>query len=1201
MKRNPFYKTLQALALLLLALATMAGAATGLDTDPDTQELYVNMPVIGLNEVEITADDIANGLTSFMVYDDGGKSGDYSNDAFGHLSLKVPTGYGVLISGTVETEVDLDKLTIYNETVSGSLSLNDENRLFISDEVVPVAFESNGSNANSGFALKVFVVKRSDVQVTILDGGRVYLDKAEAIVGETVTLTISPADGYVYGGLEVKDASNKTVAINVIGTTATFTMPASDVTVIPTWNKLYDVTIENVTGGDVFAVNNQALAGETVTLTMYHYGLYELGGLEVKDASDNSVAVTITGTTATFMMPASDVTVTPTWNLLYVVNISSRTGGEVNSDKEMAVVGETVTLTIAPADGYVYGSLEVKDASNNSVAVTVTGTTATFTMPTSNVYVYPAWNKLYDVTVAKVTGGEVKADEAIVAEGAPVTLTVSPAKDYMLSNLEIKDENQNVVNVTIAASSFSNTASFVMPSANVTVTPTWTKIHSAEGGLFVNMPVSGEQNITIPDGITSFKLYDDGGKDGMYSYNADGYLTVTAPEGYVLQVSGTMKSYNYKGKLSVFDGENSQATPLLNECSKGNKVGTRISTGNVMTFYFQSTSNYSTEVSDGLDLTVNVIKMDLSLAEDGEGGYYVNMLAQYTATLNITADDIANGVTSFNVYDDGGKEGKFSYNADGYLTITAPEGYVLQMSGTVFYNGNGNLSVYDGGNSQATPLLSNVDDKDIGTRISTGNVVTFYFLSTAIVSDYVSKGFELNVQLIKMDLALAKDGEGAYYVNMLAQNTATLNITADDIANGVTSFNIYDDGGVEYDHSWNVDGYLTITVPKDYVLQLTGKAKTRSGGGDRCLLSVFDGNVTASPLLTDFEQGFDDGDIGMVVSSGNVMTIYLKSKWNNQTTAPGLELKATLVRRGFGAVAITKAGDGKFRATIDGTYTGTETLSIPNEIEVDEVDYDRELEVGVPVTAMLPVALPEESSVNADFYTLKKVEQVGDRWQATMTYIGDGKLPQPNTPYAFILKEGETKLEFNLNGKKATVQTGPIQNVCGLDKDCVLDDKGNITDDWFFTGTYAYKVWNGADEENGIEQHPELGLAYAFAATDNPGGAAKGKFGRIVAGAHANPMRCYLRKRDANVKLVKAQQVAAASYVARYSVNYVPETIDVEFVKDDAKGGRTVLHGRMNTVTGEFKMLRDFDLKGRKVNSANKARGAYYGKKVLKK
>ena len=461
----------------------------------------------------------------------------------------------------------------------------------------------------------------------------------------------------------------------------------------------------------------------------------------------------------------------------------------------------------------------------------------------------------------------------------------------------------------------------------------------------------------------------------------------------------------------------------------------------------------------------------------------------------------------------------------------------------------------------------------------------------------------MKVELLKTELNLAKDGEGAYYVNMLAQNTATLNITDADIANGITSFNNYDDGGIEGNHSWSADGYLTITVPKDYVLQLTGYAKTYNSG-DWSYLNAYDGNAVDSPLLSAKKQGyFGDGDIGTVVSTGNIMTLYFTAQntTSPSRTAPGLELKATLVRRGFGAVTITKAGDNTLRATIDGTYTGTETLSIPNEIEVDEVDYDRELEVGVPVTAILPVSLPDGASVNADFYTLKKVEQVDDRWQATMTYIGNGKLPQPNTPYVVVLPEGETKLEFNLNGKKATVQTGAIHSVCGLDKDCVLDEKGNITDDWFFTGTYAYKVWNGADEENGIEQHPELGLAYAFAATDNPGGAAKGKFGRIVAGAHANPMRCYLRKRDANVKLVKAQQVAAASYVARYSVNYVPETIDVEFVKDDAKGGRTVLHGRMNTVTGEFKMLRDFDLKGRKVNSANKARGAYYGKKVLKK
>ena len=78
----------------------------------------------------------------------------------------------------------------------------------------------------------------------------------------------------------------------------------------------------------------------------------------------------------------------------------------------------------------------------------------------------------------------------------------------------------------------------------------------------------------------------------------------------------------------------------------------------------------------------------------------MNMRAQNTATLNITTADIANGITSFKLYDDGGKEGKYSYNADGYLTVTAPEGYVLQMSGTMkSYNSSGKLSVFDGENS----------------------------------------------------------------------------------------------------------------------------------------------------------------------------------------------------------------------------------------------------------------------------------------------------------------------------------------------------------------------------------------------------------------------------------------------------------------------------------------------------------------------
>ena len=409
----------------------------------------------------------------------------------------------------------------------------------------------------------------------------------------------------------------------------------------------------------------------------------------------------------------------------------------------------------------------------------------------------------------------------------------------------------------------------------------------------------------------------------------------------------------------------------------------------------------------------------------------------------------------------------------------------------------------------------------------------------------------------------------------------------------VTTFKVYDDGGKNANHSYGVINSLELIAPEGYQLKLAGSITT----GENCAkLTVFDGDANADKLLNEKTSSYNQEkvDIGILYSSRNVMTLYFDG--GSSTAGPGLDLEVSLLKSDFGAVNIAYSAAGT-TATINGKYNGNETLSIPEAIEVDAVDYDRELEVDIPVTAMLPVTLPEGATVNADFYTLEKVEQVaGMKWQATMIYIGENKLPQPNTPYAVILPKGQTKLEFNLDGKKATVQTGKINKVCGVDASCEFDENGQITNDWYFTGTYAYKVWNDGDGE--------LGLAYAFAATDNLNGAAKGKFGKIVAGGWGSAMRCYLRKRDAKVKLQQqnqAQQVAASPYVARYSINNLPETIDVEFVKNDDKGGRTVLHGRMNTVTGEFKMLRDYDLKGRKVNSTNRARGAYYGKKVMKK
>ena len=80
----------------------------------------------------------------------------------------------------------------------------------------------------------------------------------------------------------------------------------------------------------------------------------------------------------------------------------------------------------------------------------------------------------------------------------------------------------------------------------------------------------------------------------------------------------------------------------------------------------------------------------VSLSDDGAGGWFINMPAKGTATsvanaavLTLTADDISAGKIPFKLYDDGGKDANYSHSYSGYLIITAPEGYVPQLSGSV--------------------------------------------------------------------------------------------------------------------------------------------------------------------------------------------------------------------------------------------------------------------------------------------------------------------------------------------------------------------------------------------------------------------------------------------------------------------------------------------------------------------------------------
>lgn len=460
--------------------------------------------------------------------------------------------------------------------------------------------------------------------------------------------------------------------------------------------------------------------------------------------------------------------------------------------------------------------------------------TVTLVSATNNIYVNTA------------TGGSIESDKLKALEGETVTLTVTDTSEgYKLADISVTDADGEPVHVNCPGF-MSNTATFTMPKGTATITPTFTNDWTAGGGLHVNMPATGTVDVCIPEGVKSFKLYDDGGRDGSYSEGCDGTLVLTAPEGYILQLSGNIQTWASVGSgddLSVYDNNEPTGTLLIDNMHSNSHqvildIPTVASSGRSLTCYFHSfTSSFGTDGYPGLNLTVLLVNpamemditvntatggtivsdkdrstynetitltatpesgrllSDLSVTMDADGadvdvtdmlwytgsgnatlqmpygditvtptftdtwtadgGLYINMPARGTKTATIPE-----GVTSFKVYDDGGPDGDYSIACDGTLVLTAPEGCVLKLSGTIRTDDSGtHMSVYDNSEASGNALISWADGlynpQPIPVVWSTGRNMTIYFYSTISPYSYSigrCSGMDLTVKVVRSNV-----------------------------------------------------------------------------------------------------------------------------------------------------------------------------------------------------------------------------------------------------------------------------------------------------------------------------------------------------------------------------------------------------------------------------------------------------------------
>lgn len=129
-------------------------------------------------------------------------------------------------------------------------------------------------------------------------------------------------------------------------------------------------------------------------------------------------------------------------------NVIVADGVSASVDKKTATAGETVTVTatLIP-QGQILNTVTVKGADNTPVTTTVSGNTATFTMPDQNVTVtgvtfreankytvtFSSNNSEYGTVSAEYNGADFTSDTK-VTEGDTVTFTATPKDGYALSD-----------------------------------------------------------------------------------------------------------------------------------------------------------------------------------------------------------------------------------------------------------------------------------------------------------------------------------------------------------------------------------------------------------------------------------------------------------------------------------------------------------------------------------------------------------------------------------------------------------------------------------------------------------------------------------------------------------------------------------------------------------------------------------------------
>ena len=368
------------------------------------------------------------------------------------------------------------------------------------------------------------------------------------------------------------------------------------------------------------------------------------------------------------------------------------------------------------------------------------------------------------------------------------------------------------------------------------------------------------------------------------------------------------------------------------------------------------------------------------------------------------------------------------------------------------------------------------------------------------------------------------------------------------------AYALSEDGSLTYTP---VDGIIT-TTPKTYTITY----KKGSDPSDSVKTGKKIHGVAFTLLSTPFSHenytqvgwstsvdGAKKFDMGGTYSDDKGLTLY--PCWGNIVES--------------GAVKIyTYAANDRTEAVINGDYGNkngeTGIVNIPDAVDVDTVVLNRTFTKNTMSTLMLPFSIDTSKVKGGKIYKFKRVDEKEDgSWKVIIGKITSEQVGA-NTPYMVLPTDNTMTFEGAVT---LNTTTAPIENL--------------ESESWEYVGTYKPLDFDTVTFS---------GTMYGFAGQIRDG-AKVGQFKKIGVGVTCNPLRAYLVRNEALTKSA-----------GKWHSGLLPHEIDIE-IEDE--NGIVVESGRLNTITGEVRMDRWYDLKGRRLNSRPSVKGTYYknGNKVI--